>query len=166
MIKFKRDEDQHTLGMIFKFYGKKPGKPPIATVCRIRIITSNIVISEGVVRVVPEYALPITYSTKNDILNQYGKRVKKIYKADKGRIAILRGDQFCYETGKLEALKKALNKKGISKSLKKAAMNAYFEDRRKREEARENNRIMKLLKERGIIENIKPDNIVSPYEPF
>lgn len=160
MIEFKIG-NADPYGIEFKFYGKKPGKPPAITICRIKIVSQNITVGKATVKVVPEYAVKVLQLDIEAAKEKYDKRIKKIYKINNDYIVVLRGDQFCYETGKLEALKKALKSHNFTKEFKKVVMDAYFEDRRKREEAKENKRMMKLLKERGII-----GVGTTSYEPF
>ena len=112
MFKFNHlDGTQRELKVKFHHVGKKKGKSPTATLCEIRDNRTNELISSGLAKPVKE--IPVIAFTREElknVLNQYGRRVKKVLTDEAGtKIVVIRADQFSRAAGRREALKKALS---------------------------------------------------------
>lgn len=64
--------------------------------------------------------------TKNDMPAFLGRKIKKVYKLDSDRRAVvLPGDHFSYAKGRKESLKKAMEKAGLDREARKSIWEAY-----------------------------------------
>jgi hypothetical protein len=102
-----RDIEGSTYKVGFRHHRKtKSGKTmPKATTC---------IISQNGAKIAEAQSMPIgetlvIVESVQDAYSQFGRRVKTVAKTVDGRfVATLRGDNFCYATGREEAMTKAL----------------------------------------------------------
>lgn len=112
MFKFNHfDGIQQELKVKFHHVGKKKGKSPTATLCEIRNNRTNELISSGLAKPVSEIPVIVHTTEKlKNVLDQYGRRVKRVLTDDTGtKVVIIKADQFSRAVGRREALKKALS---------------------------------------------------------
>jgi hypothetical protein len=102
-------EDGREAVVKFKHLGKRRGRAPKSTRCRIMM--GEEVISEAWARPAAEIAVIIRKSDwLLDKRLDMSKLIKKVKTYDGSKIAILRGDQFCRLEGRTVSFRKALDR--------------------------------------------------------
>lgn len=124
--RFTDDETKKTFCIRFRHNSRRKNKPPKSTTCTISDEAGNI-LSEAIAQPTSELAIPIEDGSEaKEFEVLYGRRLRRVLPMlDGGRVAILAGDNFSYETGRRESLRKALA--AFPRKGRSLAWNAYHE---------------------------------------